>query len=223
MKNMKTLIIHPNDVSTDFLKPIYAGIKSKTVVRKNVSQDKLTLLIQSHGTIIMLGHGASSGLFNVSGIGKGIMAVGDSMVKHLRGKQLIAIWCNADKFIKHHQLDAMYSGMFISEVSEAKYCGVEGNQAQVNESNDTFAVLLGNMLGKVPTNLKEVYSMVGESYEELGEVNPIAKYNSERWYYNVKQKDTLAVDSVKTPTVDKTKNNLLTCFTNFIDKLLNKQ
>jgi len=75
----------------------------------------------------------------------------------------------------------------------------------------------------VPTNLKEVYSMVGESYKELGEVNPIAKYNSERWYYNVKQKDTLAVDSVKTPTVGKTKNNLLTRFTNIIDKLLNKQ
>ena len=220
---MKTLVIHPDDRSTDFLKPIYAGIKNKTVVRKNVSQDKLTLLIQSHGTIIMLGHGSSSGLFNISGIGKGIMAVGDSMVKHLRGKQLIAIWCNADKFIRHHQLDAMYSGMFISEVSEAKYCGVEGNQAQVNESNNTFAVLLGNMLGKVPTNLKEVYSMVGESYEELGEVNPIAKYNSERWYYNVKQKDISAVDSVKVSATGKTKNNLFTCFINFIDKLLNKQ
>jgi hypothetical protein len=182
--NMKTLVIHPDDRSTDFLRPIYAGIKRKTVLTKNVSRDKLLSAIRSHDTIIMLGHGSSSGLFNVSGVGKGIMAIGESMVEELRGKQLIAVWCNADKFIERHQLPALYSGMFISEVSEARYCGVQGDQAQVNESNDMFAALLGNMLGKVPADLKTIHSMVGESYEELGEVNPVAKYNSDRWYYD---------------------------------------
>ena len=181
---MKTLVIHPDDRSTDFLRPIYAGIKRKTVLTKNVSRDKLLSAIRSHDTIIMLGHGSSSGLFNVSGVGKGIMAIGESMVEELRGKQLIAVWCNADKFIERHQLPALYSGMFISEVSEARYCGVQGDQAQVNESNDMFAALLGNMLGKVPADLKTIHSMVGESYEELGEVNPVAKYNSDRWYYD---------------------------------------
>ena len=72
--------------------------------------------------------------------------------------------------------------MFISEVSEARYCGVQGDQAMVNESNNVFAALLGNMLGKVPTELKTVHSMVGESYEELGEVNVVAKYKSNRFY-----------------------------------------
>jgi len=181
---MKTLIVHPEDRSTDFLKPIYAGIKRKTVLTKNVSRDVLLAMVRSHDTIIMLGHGSSSGLFNVSGIGKGVMVIGESMVEELRGKQLIAVWCNADKFIERHSLPAMYSGMFISEVSEALYCGVQGDQAQVNESNDTFAALLGNMLGKVPADLKTIHSMVGESYEELGEVNAVAKYNSDRWYYD---------------------------------------
>lgn len=181
---MKTLVIHPEDKSTDFLKPIYANIKRKTVLSKNVSRDKLLAAVRSHDTIIMLGHGSSSGLFNVSGIGKGMLAVGESLVEELHGKQLIAIWCNADKFIEHHSLTALYSGMFISEVSEARYCNVQGDQAMVDESNDTFAALLGNMLGKVPTNLKTVHSMVGESYEELGEVNTVAKYNSDRLYYS---------------------------------------
>jgi hypothetical protein len=180
---MKTLVLHPQDSSTDFLKPIYAGIKRKTVLSKNISRDKLLSAIRSHDMIIMLGHGSSSGLFNVSGIGKGTMVVGESMVEELRGKQIIAVWCNADKFIERHSLPALYSGMFISEVSEAKYCNVQGTQAMVDESNNTFAALLGNMLGEAPTDLKTVHSLVGESYEELGESNAVAKYNSDRFYY----------------------------------------
>jgi hypothetical protein len=180
---MKTLIVHPEDRSTDFLKPIYAGIKRKTVLSKNVSRDKLLAMVRSHDTIIMLGHGSSSGLFNVSGIGKGAMVIGESMVEELRGKQLIAIWCNADKFIERHSLPALYSGMFISEVGEARYCNVQGDQAMVDESNNVFAALLGRMLGEAPTDLKTIHSMVGESYEELGEVNAVAKYNSDRWFY----------------------------------------
>ena len=181
---MKTLVIHPEDRSTDFLRPIYTNIKRKTVLTKNVSRSKLLSAIRSHDTIIMLGHGSSSGLFNVSGIGKGMLVVGESLVEELRGKQLIAIWCNADQFIERHQLTALYSGMFISEVSEARYCNVQGDQAMVDESNNTFAALLGNMLGEVPTNLKTVHSLVGESYEELGEVNAVAKYNSDRFFYD---------------------------------------
>jgi len=181
---MKTLIIHPQDSSTDFLRPIYTNIKGKTVVVKDTSHDKLLALIRSHDTIIMLGHGSPNGLFNVSGIGKGVMVVGESLVEELRGKQLIAIWCNANKFIERHQLHALYSGMFISEVNEAFYCGVQSDQAMVNESNSTFAVLLGNMLSNTSMNLEKTHGMVLESYEELGEVNAVAKYNSNRFYYS---------------------------------------
>ena len=181
---MKTLVIHPEDRSTDFLRPIYTNIKRKTVLSKNVSRDKLLAAVRSHDVIIMLGHGSPNGLFNVSGIGKGIMVVGESLVEELRGKQLIAIWCNSDKFIERHRLPALYSGMFISEVSEARYCNVQGDQAMVDESNNTFAALLGNMLGEVPTDLRTVHSLVGESYEELGEVNAVAKYNSDRFFYD---------------------------------------
>jgi len=195
---MKTLVIHPEDRSTDFLKPIYTNIKRKTVLSKNISHDKLLAMIRSHDTIIMLGHGSSSGLFNVSGIGKGVMVVGESLVEELRGKQLIAIWCNADKFIERHNLPALYSGMFISEVSEARYCNVQGDQVMVDESNSTFAALLGNMLGEVPTDLKSVHSLVGESYEELGEVNAVAKYNSDRFYYKEKYHTSLIDKQCKT-------------------------
>jgi hypothetical protein len=132
----------------------------------------------------MLGHGSPNGLFNVSGIGEGVMVVDKSLVEELRGKQLIAIWCHANLFIERHSLSALYSGMFISEVNEAFYCGVQSDQAMVNESNDTFAVLLGNMLTNTSMNLEKTHDMVLESYEELGEVNAVAKYNSDRLYYS---------------------------------------
>ena len=182
---MKTLIIHPQDSSTDFLKPIYAQLSDVTVITKNTSREQVHKLISSHDQIIMLGHGSPNGLFNVSSIGTGTYAIGGADVELLRNKQLVAVWCNSDQFIKRHQLtNVLYSGMFISEVSEAEYCNVQGDQAMVDESNNVFAALLGRMLGEMPTDLKTIHSMVGESYEELGEVNAVAKYNSDRWYYN---------------------------------------
>ena len=195
---MKTLVLHPQDITTDFLRPIYANIKRKTVMSKNVSRSKLLAAVRSHDTIIMLGHGSPSGLFNVSGIGKDIMVVGESLVEELRDKQLIAIWCNADKFIEHHNLTALYSGMFISEVSEARYCGVQGDQVMVDESNNVFAALLGTVLGATYVDFKEVHSLVGESYEELGEVNAVAKYNSDRWYYKEKHNTSFIDKQCKT-------------------------
>ena len=179
---MKTLVLHPDDRSTDFLKPIYADIKSKTVMTKDVFAGRLREAIHTHDVIIMLGHGCANGLFNVAAVGKGPYTVGHELVEELRGKQLIAIWCNADKFIERHSLQVMYSGMFISEVSEALYCSVEGTQEQVNESNDAFAALLGKAI--VRGSLKEAFTRVKEDYSILACTNPIAQYNSERWYLN---------------------------------------
>ena len=181
---MKTLVLHPQDRSTDFLKPIYANIKRKTVLSKNVSHDKLLAAVRSHDTIIMLGHGSPDGLFNVANIGKGIYTIDYELVEELRAKQLITIWCNADKFIERHRLQALFSGMFISEVSEARYCGVQGDQAMVDESNSAFSVLLGNALVDVPIDFKKTHRTVLSSYASLGLSNTVAKYNSDRFYHN---------------------------------------
>ena len=63
---MKTLVIHPDDRSTDFLKPIYSNLPNTTVLTENVSQPTLKKAITEHDQIIMMGHGSPSGLFNVS-------------------------------------------------------------------------------------------------------------------------------------------------------------
>ena len=38
---MKTLIIHPDDRSTDFLRDIYRGLKDVTVLTEDVSRKEL--------------------------------------------------------------------------------------------------------------------------------------------------------------------------------------
>ena len=181
---MKTLVIHPDDRSTDFLRPIYQNIPDATVITKNISAHTLRDVIRVSDQIIMLGHGSPSGLFNVSGIGQGLFAIGSYHADMLRNKKCIYIWCNADQFVREHNLPGLYTGMFISEVAEANYCRVLTEQKQVDDSNNLFAELLGKYLVNYTTDYEAVYWAIEEEYGKLAEVNAVAKYNHERWYVN---------------------------------------
>ena len=55
---MKSLIIHPEDPTTDFLIPIYERLKNKTIIKGGVSKSELQELIESHDRVLMLGHGS---------------------------------------------------------------------------------------------------------------------------------------------------------------------
>ena len=184
---MKTLIIHPDDPSTDFLHPIYSGLKSATVLTKDVSQKQLEKEIRRHDQILMMGHGSPSGLFNVAGIGEGYFTIGEKHVPLLRNKHCIFIWCNADKFVSRHQLKGLYTGMFISEVGESIYCGVPANQETVDASNSRFADLLGQAILRAPENFNQIFEHVKGAYGELAAVNEIASYNHQRWYFQPRE------------------------------------
>ena len=42
---MKTLVIHPDDRSTDFLKPIYEHVSDATIIHAGVSKTQIKQLI----------------------------------------------------------------------------------------------------------------------------------------------------------------------------------
>jgi hypothetical protein len=65
VSNMKTLIIHPEDYTTDFLETIYYGLDNKTVLRNEFSVAQVCALIESHDRVFMMGHGSPSGLFSM--------------------------------------------------------------------------------------------------------------------------------------------------------------
>ena len=184
---MKVLIIHPEDKTTDFLIPIYMDLKSFpdfediTIVRGGMSRSEVNEQIEQHDRIIMMGHGSPSGLFAVGQFtGAYGYVIDRDTVPLLRQKECIYIWCNADRFVEAFSLKGLYSGMFISEVTEAVFCGLYGTKQEVvTESNDFFAKEFGKV-SSAP--LIEAYEYIKDSYSVLAENNPVAKYNHHRLY-----------------------------------------
>jgi hypothetical protein len=178
---MKTLIIHPDDRSTDFLCPIYEGVTNPTIVRSGLSKREVNQLIKEHDRIYMLGHGAPQGLMNVGRFTDTYGFIIDhNTAELLKDKECIAIWCNADQYMKRYELKGLYSGMFISEVGEAAYCDLPDiPQSVVDESNKYFATWLGEQANQP---LNEMYDQLATNYDTLAEWNPVAFYNVNRLY-----------------------------------------
>ncbi len=184
-KEVKTLVVHPLDSSTDFLKPIYENIPIKTVVTGGITKYEVIKLIEQHDRIMMMGHGSPGGLFNRDFNYCGSYIIDETMVPLLKTKDCVFIWCNADEFVKRHKLKGFFSGMFVSEVGEAFYCKVklpiENDQRQkiVTESNDAFAQIVGQHINKKP---KDMFDRVKREYGVLTDTNPVASYNHKRLY-----------------------------------------
>lgn len=171
---MKTLVIHPTDYTTDFLSAIYAGEKDWTIITENPTNSGLKKAIKEHDRIIMLGHGDAQGLF-----GHKRRLITSQHVYLLRDKEVIAIWCHADAFVKKYDLKGFHTGMFISEMDEAYYEGVYGvSNEEIEKSNEVFATAVGtfcdeaNMLYKV----REVYE---------NNDSAVVVYNHSRLGYNL--------------------------------------
>jgi hypothetical protein len=176
---IKTLVIHPDDRSTDFLKPIYQHLDDATVLTGGKTKDEVRKLIEQHDQIIMLGHGSLSGLFSCGNFGSSAMIVDYSMVAALGNKKNnIYIWCNADQFVNMYYLKGFYTGMFISEYGEAAYCKVPTFIDEVEQSNTLFANIVGQSIlmeaKNIQANTKLLYHI------PHSEVN---KYNNERLYW----------------------------------------
>lgn len=179
---MKTLVIHPQDDSTFFLDIVYRNIEDLTLITGGVSKSELKELVKEHDRIMMMGHGSPGGLFSVGQFDTNNGYIIDSsFVDLLKEKDnSVFIWCNADKFVDAYDLKGFYTGMFISEVGEAYYCGLpETEQPEVDESNYSFVEIMGECIDHDP---KIIHFIAKERYGKLIDHNPVAKYNHERLY-----------------------------------------
>ena len=177
---MRTLVIHPEDLSTEFLTPIYANLQDKTVMQGGISKAEVQGLIETHERVIMLGHGAPYGLLNPRRFpGAGLFIVDGSMVSTLKNKSsCIYIWCHAADFLKNYSLSGLCSGMFISEVSEAEMYGFEDiGKCEIDQSNQEFSSILSRHINE-PMDV--LYSSLMTEYEAVAWVNPIAMFNFKR-------------------------------------------
>ncbi len=182
---MKTLVIHPQDSSTDFLDFIYASIPNKTLVTADTDKPTIIDLIKLSDRVMMMGHGSPNGLFAVGQFyTENGYVIDESFIPFLKNNiNNFYIWCNANQFIERYKLKGFYTGMFISEMMEAEFYNFRNiKQRDIDESNELFSSLLSDTI-HMP--VETTYKIVKEVYGNLGRVNPIAKFNSERLYLSL--------------------------------------
>lgn len=177
---MKTLVLHLEDETTDFLKPIYAGIKDVTILTvPQKSPFALARLIEAHDRLIFLGHGLPSGLIGYIGAFSSQV-----VISAIRAKKdnVIYIWCNADQYVSRYKLSGFSTGMFISEFGEALYCKLANfDRDEIEFSNNEFSRIVAKYID-LPT--KELREKVYEEYNISDSL--VADYNRKRLYYFVK-------------------------------------
>lgn len=179
---MKTLVIHPEDRSTEFLSVIYKDIPDATIIRgeypAKMDISEVNELIKSHDRVIMMGHGCYDGLFSI-GLFKNArgLIIDNQTADLLREKtDNVYIWCHANQYVEKHGLKGFYSGMFISEVGEARCEGFRNTkQDEVTTSNNTFAEILSKYINE---DSKTIQENVTKEYGVLAETSDVASYNN---------------------------------------------
>jgi hypothetical protein len=168
---MKTLVLHPDDRSTDFLKEIYSGKGYDVITRWDISYPVLKAMVETHDRIMMMGHGSPNGL-----IGFGHIFMNPKFIELLQTKECVCIWCNADKYVEPNNIKGFYTGIFISEVGEAAYYGIKATQREIDYSNDLFALMMKNRIDS-----DTLYEEIKKDY--LVDGSPVIKFNNDRLYY----------------------------------------
>lgn len=172
MKPIRTLVIHPQDYSTDFLIPIYGD--RYTVITSNPGKRILKKLIKEHDRIIMMGHGCEKGLFDSNFD----TVIDSNFVYLLREKLCIGIWCNADVFFQKYKLKGLYTGMMISESNEAYMFNVNHTYGDIDVSNNKFSQTMSNHIKNDNYDVESIKT-------EYGKIeNHIVDFNKMRIYYN---------------------------------------
>ena len=130
---MKTLVIHPNDRTTDFLKDIYKDFWF-TVINNNPSHKVLINAINNHDRIIILWHWTEEWL-----LWFWRFVINSKHVDLLRNKDCVCVWCFANKFVSKYWLKWFNTWMIISEMPEAEYFNIHSTVDEINHSNNLFS------------------------------------------------------------------------------------
>lgn len=137
---MKTLVIHPFDSTTEFLKEIYKDQPEWTILNSPyIRKKELVEAIKSHDRIIMLGHGTEFGLLAKITQNSFRFIIDSTFVYLLREKDLVGIWCNANVFFDKYKLKGFYTGMIVSEYEEALMYSLDTYFSDIEQSNFLFA------------------------------------------------------------------------------------
>lgn len=180
------LVIHPKDKTTNMLSVLYEGVEH-THIDQSYSKAEISHVlnhIPSYERIMILGHGSDKGLF--SRVDDSCDIFNRLMVYHphayyLRkhGCNIVAIWCNANLFAEAEKLHGLFTGMIITEMSEALLYGIETSQEELDRENVKLAKRLRFLLDE-DTALHEIPSRI----LALDDVHsPLTDFNYHNFHY----------------------------------------
>ena len=180
------LVIHPKDKTTSMLSVLYDGLEAQVVDDCRSTKDIGHLLhhASTQERIMLLGHGSDKGLFFRADDSKDDfdkIIVGHAHAYHLRkhGGNIVAVWCNANQFARAEGLHGLFTGMIVSELSEALLYQVETTQEELDRENVKLARRLralldeGILLSEIPKRMlamDDVHS-------------PLTTFNYKNFYY----------------------------------------
>ena len=183
---MIMLVIHPTDRTTEMLSILYEGLEARLIEADCSNKEMGHLLHHTSPSerIMLLGHGSDKGLFfrksdeeeDFDGI-----IVGHPQAYYLRKHcgGIIGIWCHAMEFAKKEGLHGLFSGMIISEMSEAEEYGVTTDKESMDRTNRLMFTQLrrlldnGTPLHEIPERLKALDTTQSD----------LSRFNYERFYY----------------------------------------
>ena len=180
------IVIHPKDKTTAMLSALYDGLEAQIVDDSRSTKAIAYLLhhVSTQERIMLLGHGCDKGLFFRADDSRDEfdkIIVGHSHAFHLRrhGGNIVAVWCNADRFARAEGLHGLFSGMIISEMSEAELYQVETTQEELDRENIKLARRLrtlldeGNPLSDIPKRMPAMDDVR----------SPLTTFNYNNFYY----------------------------------------
>lgn len=180
------LVIHPKDKTTVVLSALYDGLNAHVVSGDCSTKEMGRMLhrVSSQERIMLLGHGSNKGLFFRADDSKDEfdrIIVGHSHAYHLRkhGSNIVAVWCNADRFARAEGLHGLFTGMIISELNEALQYDVETTQEELETENVKLAQRLRTLLDEdIPL------SEIPKRMQSMDDVHsPLTTFNYGNFYY----------------------------------------
>lgn len=177
---MKRLIIHPQDHTTDFLTALYEGWSDITVYTNKLTSKEMNHLFHHcspAAQIMLLGHGSDKGLYyreDSHKEGFDNVIVGHPHRHWLQNRHnIVGIFCNADLFAKSEGLHGLYTGMIISELSEAEQYNIHTSEDELSYENVKFVSRLRQLLdeGSLLYEIPDRMLALDDSQSELTKFN----------------------------------------------------
>ena len=185
---MSRIIIHDKkyDKSIEFLEKLY-GRESVDVLNREASKSKITRSIMNNDEIWMLGHGGSDGLYSRHGYSQWAFdryLIDSKNVCHLRGKKLFGMWCYANKFAEKYKLNGLFSGMIISEQTEAEWVlGLRVSKETIENCNRKLVKILNVYLRTHDFSEIPMLMVNHKRENETDDERKINDFNFKSWYY----------------------------------------